>query len=449
MSSSKFLKEIDADDEIKLASPRRSPPRSPDCTMDAQVARTLNEQLNGVHIINISSDSDDHLKWKDVRVKKEEEVKVKKEDVKLKKDDVAVKKEITVKKEKVRRAACPNFDDDFDDFESDGDHKRKKAKISEAEKRGAKHRAEHHEKKKRLKRRLKELKRKLHTANAAAPPALPAAAPPAAAAAAAVAVVPPPPSVAPPTPADAKQPARRGRKPKRLQTADDVLHVAKAFCGPQWRTPTVALSYLHRGHLLLDVYSADSLRHMWTYIRTNPNSAAHNDAVAAQLGYAHTHAWRVCEVRGVYQIVFLCSRRCTSVPRLTRSSLCSMSAIQRNELRDLIKSYEEHQVVLATPKNAAPVEPLIAAEMAKRAKKEKQQRKEAKEARGETVGKSLLQASQDLVTATKDAMTMYRSLHRKIMEKLEENHGHLSSDDSSTSVSEYEDSSSSSASSSE
>ena len=125
-----------------------------------------------------------------------------------------------------------------------------------------------------------------------------------------------------------------------------------------------------------------------------------------------------------------------------------MSAIQKQELRDLVKAYEEHQVALATPKNAAPVEPLIAQEMDKRAKKEKQQRKEAKEARGETVGKSLLQASQDLVTATKDAMTMYRSLHRKIMDKLEENHGHLSSDESSTSVSEYADSSSSSSSSS-
>jgi hypothetical protein len=124
-----------------------------------------------------------------------------------------------------------------------------------------------------------------------------------------------------------------------------------------------------------------------------------------------------------------------------------MSAIQKQELRDLVKAYEEHQVVLATPKNAAPVEPLIAQEMDKRAKKEKQQRKEAKEARGETVGKSLLQASQDLVTATKDAMTMYRSLHRAIMDKLENNHGYISSDESSASVSEYTDSSSSSSSS--
>lgn len=75
------------------------------------------------------------------------------------------------------------------------------------------------------------------------------------------------------------------------------------------------------------------------------------------------------------------------------------------------------------------MEPLIAQEMEKRAKKEKEVRKEAREARGETVGRSLLQASQDLVTATRDAMTMHRSLHRQIMERLKALDGNGSGDD--------------------
>lgn len=94
-----------------------------------------------------------------------------------------------------------------------------------------------------------------------------------------------------------------------------------------------------------------------------------------------------------------------------------------------MKAYDAHQVVLSTSRSAQPVEPLIAQEMEKRAKKEKKVRKEAREARGETVGRSLLQASQDLVTATRDAMTMHRSLHRQIMERLKALDGNDSGDD--------------------
>ena len=106
--------------------------------------------------------------------------------------------------------------------------------------------------------------------------------------------LPPPPSVAPPAvklppppPATEKLPARRGRKSRINWTAELYLKMAHAFSGPHWRTPTVALSFLHRGHDLLDVYSPDTLRHAWNTCRASPNSPVNSDAVAAQLGYVH------------------------------------------------------------------------------------------------------------------------------------------------------------------
>lgn len=98
--------------------------------------------------------------------------------------------------------------------------------------------------------------------------------------------------------------------------------------------------------------------------------------------------------------------------------------------------YKRQQIV--QQENAdEPVEPLIAQQMEERAAKEKQARKEAKEVRGETVGKALLKASQELVKATKDAMTMYAQLHAIALERVEDTYGHLSSsedDDSDDSI---------------
>lgn len=124
-----------------------------------------------------------------------------------------------------------------------------------------------------------------------------------------------------------------------------------------------------------------------------------------------------------------------------------MSPVQIKELRDLVKAYNDHQILLSTSKKGAKAaEPLIAEDLEKRAQKERQTRNEAREARGETVGKSLLQASQDLVKATRDAMTMYQSLHQSVMQRLERVHraelasdSDFSAEDSASSDSESSD----------
>jgi hypothetical protein len=96
----------------------------------------------------------------------------------------------------------------------------------------------------------------------------------------------------------------------------------------------------------------------------------------------------------------------------------------------MVNAYKQHQI-LQQARADEPVEPLIAEQMEARAANEKQARKEAKEARGETVGKSLLKASNELVQATKDAMKMYAQLHARALERVEETHGHHSSTEDS------------------
>jgi hypothetical protein len=115
---------------------------------------------------------------------------------------------------------------------------------------------------------------------------------------------------------------------------------------------------------------------------------------------------------------------------------------QLAEIRKKVREYDRHQIV-QQEQGDQPVEPLIAEQMEARAVKEKQARKNTKEARGETVGKALLKASQDLVQATKDAMKMYAQLHARALERVEDNYGHLSSSgESEQSSSDFEDGSS-------
>lgn len=117
-------------------------------------------------------------------------------------------------------------------------------------------------------------------------------------------------------------------------------------------------------------------------------------------------------------------------------SLCRATEAQLEEIRKQVQVYKHQQIVQQEDANQ-PVEPLIAQQMEERATKEKEARKEAKETRGETVGKALLKASQELVKATKDAMTMYGQLHAIALERVEDTYGHLSSsedDDSEDSI---------------
>ncbi len=100
-----------------------------------------------------------------------------------------------------------------------------------------------------------------------------------------------------------------------------------------------------------------------------------------------------------------------------------MSDKQVEELRAACVAYDNHQVL---DSKDPPTEPLIAEEMAARAEKEKANRERGKEARGQTVGKSLLKASQDLVKATRDAMRMYSELHRRALAELEDTEGYVS-----------------------
>lgn len=110
----------------------------------------------------------------------------------------------------------------------------------------------------------------------------------------------------------------------------------------------------------------------------------------------------------------------------------------------MARDYERHQII-QQEQSDQPVEPLIAEQMEARAAKEKKARMDAKEARGETVGKALLKASQDLVQATKDAMKMYGQLHSRALEHVENNFGHLSSSsEGEQSSSDFEDRSSAS-----
>lgn len=113
----------------------------------------------------------------------------------------------------------------------------------------------------------------------------------------------------------------------------------------------------------------------------------------------------------------------------------SLTPEQVQEIRVAAKAYDDHQLI----KGDEPAEVLIADKMEQHAEKEKADRLKAKEARGETVGKSLLKASQDLVKATRDAMRMYADLHRRAMAEIEEHEGFLSSPESTdnTSSSEY------------
>lgn len=113
-----------------------------------------------------------------------------------------------------------------------------------------------------------------------------------------------------------------------------------------------------------------------------------------------------------------------------------MTDEQRRELQRLVAAYLAHQVIVP----AGPVEPLIAEEMEKRDKEEKRARQEVKEARGQTIGNSLLKASNQIMQATKEASKMYLSLHRQVMDKLEDLHGYQSPSEDTTEVSEYSES---------
>lgn len=95
-------------------------------------------------------------------------------------------------------------------------------------------------------------------------------------------------------------------------------------------------------------------------------------------------------------------------------------------IRDALDACEQHQILLQEGEQQQPAVALVAEQMQAKAEKEKKARQGAREARGETVGKSLLKASSDLVEATKKAMDMFSSLHHQVMSRIE-----LSSDDSS------------------
>lgn len=303
-----------SDDEIELAI--TGCPESPelvDTSGDAELAQKLNEELNGTSFSHLSYPT------KVIEISDTEMAPESLKDVKVKKE-VEIKKEPGVRrslkgKERVRHAShSPS--DSASDSDSSAAKAKHKAKKACTERKG--HTAKKHHKRKyvqlqqkaeerELVRRLREEKYRLKIAELerrrlqaersvadAAPPALASIPPP-------PSVAPPPPSVAPPAPVAAAPAApaapvpkalgrRPGRKPRRTYTADEYLHVARAFAGPQWRTPTTALAFLHRAHQLLDVLSADSLRHAWTSMRTSGNSPVKNDAVAAQLGYVHTQS---------------------------------------------------------------------------------------------------------------------------------------------------------------
>ena len=290
-----------SDDEIELASTGR--PESPELVYtsgDAELAQKLNEELNGTSFSHLSYPT------KVIEISDSEMAPESLKDVKVKKE-VEIKKEAGVHrslkgKERVRRAS-PSPSDSASDSDSSAARAKHKAKKVCTERKGNAAKKAQKRKERELVRRLREEKYRLKIAELerrrlqaersaadATPPALASIPPP-------PSVAPPPPSVAPPAPVAApaapvpKALGRRpGRKPRRTYTADEYLHVARAFAGPQWRTPTTALAFLHRAHQLLDVLSADSLRHAWTSMRTSGNSPVKNDAVAAQLGYVHTQS---------------------------------------------------------------------------------------------------------------------------------------------------------------
>lgn len=99
-----------------------------------------------------------------------------------------------------------------------------------------------------------------------------------------------PPSVPPPMkPAAAGKnkplPVKRGRKSKHNWTIDEYLHMANTLSAPRFETPTVALRTLHRGHLLLDITSANVLRNAWQHLRTGVTSPLHDPRAAHALEY--------------------------------------------------------------------------------------------------------------------------------------------------------------------
>lgn len=100
-----------------------------------------------------------------------------------------------------------------------------------------------------------------------------------------------PPSVPPPVKLAAAGknkplPAKRGPKSRHNWTIDEYLHLANTLSAPRFETPTVALRTLHRGHLLLDITSANVLRNAWQHLRTGVTSPLHDPRTARALEYA-------------------------------------------------------------------------------------------------------------------------------------------------------------------